>query len=161
MKKHMNFLQTISWLLVLSWMLLIFSLSAQPAAQSSQLSGGITDTVIETVEKVVPNITINRDTLSHLIRKNAHFFAYLILGLLVTNALYQTTKIQSKRQIMLAFIICVLYAISDEVHQLFVPGRSGEVRDVIIDSAGAGVGIFMYHVLKTAAFKTRRNRKSH
>ena len=161
MKKHMNFLQTISWLLVLSWMLLIFSLSAQPAAQSSQLSGGITDTVIETVEKVVPNITINRDTLSHLIRKNAHFFAYLILGLLVTNALYQTTKIQSKRQIMLAFIICVLYAISDEVHQLFVPGRSGEVRDVIIDSAGAGVGIFMYHVLKTAALKSRIKRKSH
>ena len=161
MKKHLNFLQTFSWILVLSWMLLIFSLSAQPAEQSRQLSGGITDTVIETVEKVVPNITINRDTLSHLIRKNAHFFAYFILGILVTNALYQTTKIQSKRQIMLAFIICVLYAISDEVHQLFVPGRSGEVRDVLIDSAGASVGIFMYHVFKIAAFKSRRNRKSH
>ena len=161
MKKQINFLQAFSWVLVLSWMFLIFSLSAQPAEQSSQLSGGITDTVIETVEKVVPNITLNRDTLSHLIRKNAHFFAYFILGILITNALYQSTKIQSKRQITLAFIICVLYAISDEVHQLFVPGRSGEVRDVLIDSAGAGVGIFIYHVLKAAALNSRRKRKLH
>ena len=160
MKINISWLQTSSWLLVLSWMILIFSLSAQPAEQSSQLSGGITDTVIETVEKVVPNLSINRDTLSHLIRKNAHFFAYLILGILVTNALYYSTKMQVKKQIILSFIICVLYAISDEVHQLFVPGRSGEVRDVVIDSSGAGVGIFIFHVFKTAAIKSRR-KKSH
>ena len=161
MKINISWLQTSSWLLVLSWMLLIFSLSAQPAEQSSQLSGGITVTVIETVEKVMPNLSINRDTLSHLIRKNAHFFAYLILGVLVTNALYYSTKMQVKKQIILSFIICVLYAISDEVHQLFVPGRSGEVKDVLIDSAGAGVGIFIYFLLKTAAFKALTKRKSH
>lgn len=43
-----------------------------------------------------------------------------------------------------ALLICVLYAISDEVHQKFIPGRSGEVRDVIIDTAGASVGISVY-----------------
>lgn len=44
-------------------------------------------------------------------------------------------------------MICILYAISDEVHQLFVPGRGGQVRDVIIDSAGAIAGILGYNGL--------------
>lgn len=44
----------------------------------------------------------------------------------------------------IALIICMLYAISDELHQLFIPGRSAEIRDVFIDSFGATVGIFIY-----------------
>ncbi|WP_096156549.1 MULTISPECIES: VanZ family protein [Bacillus] len=160
MKIHIKWLRAFSWLLVVAWMFLIFFLSAQPAEQSSQLSGGITDAVIETVEKVLPNVSINRDTVSHLIRKNAHFLAYLILGVLVTNALYQSSKLRGKQQIVLAFIICVLYAISDEVHQLFVPGRSGEIRDVIIDSAGAAVGIFTFHLLILLGRKPLRKSKT-
>jgi VanZ family protein len=44
-------------------------------------------------------------------------------------------------------VFCVLYAVSDEVHQLFVPGRGAQVTDVLIDNAGAFVGIGIYEVL--------------
>jgi VanZ family protein len=59
------------------------------------------------------------------------------------------------RSIVLALLICVLYAISDEVHQLFVPGRGGQVKDIIIDSAGATVGIGVY-LLISRVVKRRR-----
>ncbi len=48
---------------------------------------------------------------------------------------------------MLSLMICILYAISDEVHQSFVPGRGPGVMDVLIDSAGAMVGIGMYEMI--------------
>ena len=50
------------------------------------------------------------------------------------------------RSIAIAIAICVLYAISDEVHQLFVLGRCGQVRDVILDGFGSMVGIGIYNM---------------
>ena len=51
------------------------------------------------------------------------------------------------RGIVLILSMCVLYAISDEVHQFFVPGRGPQAKDVFIDSAGAVVGICMYRMI--------------
>ena len=59
------------------------------------------------------------------------------------------------RSIVLVLLICVLYAISDEVHQLFVPDRGGEVKDIIIDSVGATVGIGVY-LLTSSVGKLRK-----
>ena len=59
------------------------------------------------------------------------------------NAL-RSSNVLGYRSMSLAFFICVLYAISDEVHHYFIPGMSGEVRDVNIDTAGASVGIGVY-----------------
>ncbi|WP_245575523.1 VanZ family protein [Alkalicoccus chagannorensis] len=47
-----------------------------------------------------------------------------------------------------ALIICVVYAASDEYHQTFIPGRSGEVSDVVIDGIGAFVGISFYLLIR-------------
>lgn len=135
-----------SWLAVLLWMVLIFYLSAQPAAQSNDLSKGITEVIVETVGRVAPSDSFDISRLNHLIRKNAHFFAYLVLGILVMNAM-RRSGIDGLKGMFLSLGICVLYAISDEVHQLFVPGRSGQVKDVFIDSAGAVVGIGIYLTL--------------
>lgn len=135
------------WVLVILWMTLIFYLSHQPVVESNNLSTGITEVVADTLEKVKPDIKINLGRLNHIIRKNAHLFAYLILGVLVLNGL-RSSGVGGFKAIALALIICVLYAISDEVHQLFVPGRGGQVRDVLIDSIGAVVGIGMYSLLK-------------
>lgn len=133
----------LSWMLVFLWMGTIFYLSAQPAHQSAGLSNGITAKIIGVVEEIAPKLAINQDTFNHLIRKNAHFFAYLLLGILTLHAM-RRSGVRGWKGAILALGICVLYAISDEVHQLFVPGRSGEVRDVLIDSAGALVGVGMY-----------------
>lgn len=138
------------------WMGLIFYMSAQPATQSQQMSKGVVEVVVQTVERVAPSVAQQLDIryLHHIIRKNAHFIIYLVLGVLVINAL-NVSGIDGRRGIVLALSICILYAISDEVHQLFVPGRSGEVRDVIIDTAGSSVGIGIYLGLANVKEKVR------
>lgn len=129
--------KVIPWLLVVSWMALIFYLSHQPAAQSSDLSSGFAQIIMDVIEKIAPNKTFGFEPFHHFIRKNAHFFAYLVLGLLVANAM----RHYKGKRILVAVLICTLYAMSDEFHQLFIPGRAGQVMDVVIDSAGAVVGI--------------------
>jgi len=128
-------------------MLLIFNLSSQAADQSDKLSTGISEIIVETAEKVTPGYDLDIREFNHLLRKNAHFFAYLILGVLVMNAL-RHSGVKRLRACVFALVISVLYAVSDEVHQLFVPGRGGQVVDVLIDSAGAAVGIGGYLLLR-------------
>ena len=140
MNKNNKFKIIISWALVISWMAVIFMLSSQVAEQSNELSTGITQTVIEIIQKATPLWDIGSDQLNHILRKGAHFTAYMILGALVMNALCKSFGI-GKRHIFWGFMICVIYAVSDEVHQAFVPGRGPALKDVLIDSAGAFTGI--------------------
>ena len=135
----------ISCVVVILWAVLIFSLSHQPVAQSSQMSVGITEVIVEKVEKVSPNVEFNIGNFHHIVRKNAHFFLYLVFSFLVINAL-RRSGMYGYQMIGLSLLVCVLYAISDEVHQLFVPGRGAMVKDVLIDSAGAIVGVGLYLV---------------
>ncbi|MFV8826431.1 VanZ family protein [Alkalihalobacterium sp. APHAB7] len=145
--------KSFSWTAVIAWMALIFYLSHQPATVSSELSSEITEVIVQIIEIVAPNTQFEFGNLNHLVRKNAHFFAYLVLGLLTINALRRSGS-NGYRSMGVALVICILYAISDEVHQLFVPGRSGEVRDVLIDTAGASVGIGMYWLFSRVLKKT-------
>lgn len=131
------------YILLILWMILIFSLSSQVQEKSHNLSTGITEVVAETIEKIVPNKEIDMKKIHHLIRKNAHFFAYFILCILAMKAL-RYSGIRGWKNILGALAVCVLYAISDEIHQAFVPGRGPGVKDVLIDSAGAIAGIMVY-----------------
>src|SRR5690554_7578811 len=106
---------------------LIFYLSCQAGEESSKLSAGITDAIVKAVKTVAPQTDMDIDTFNHLLRKNAHFFSYFVLGLLVMNAL-SNSGIRGFRCIVLALGVSILYAVSDEVHQLFVPGRAGQFR---------------------------------
>lgn len=135
----------LAWTAVVLWMAVIFHLSAQVADVSNQLSEGLTEVIVETVERVVPSADIAAESLNHIVRKHAHFFAYLVLGVLTINAL-RTSGVKGTWGVAVALLICVVYAVSDEVHQLFVPGRGGQVTDVIIDSAGATVGLCIYRL---------------
>ena len=148
----------LSWIAVIFWMALIFYLSHQPAAISNELSSGITEMIVNTLEKLASQFQFNIENLHHIIRKNAHFFAYLILGILVLNALRRSGA-YGKKGLGIALLICILYAITDEVHQLFIHGRSGEVKDVLIDSAGASTGIIIYLVISKLA-GWRRNKRT-
>lgn len=135
------------WLLVLVWMGLIFFLSSQQAADSNQLSTGITKFIMDLISGILPGLSPQVQWLNHIVRKNAHFIAYLILGLLQVNALYLNGK-RGRKAFVLALLISFLYAASDEFHQTFVPGRSGELRDVLIDTAGAITGIVTYMLVR-------------
>ena len=80
--------------------------------------------------------------LHHFIRKNAHFFIYLVLGVLVKVAL-MNSGIRGFKAIGIGVVVCVGYAFSDEFHQSFIPGRGAQLSDVVIDSCGAGIGMVL------------------
>jgi len=82
-----------------------------------------------------------------VIRKIAHFLEYLILFVLFFRAFKGTTKLYSSIIYYLSFIISFLYAASDEFHQTLVAGRSGMIRDILIDTIGILFGSLF--VLKT------------
>ncbi len=145
----------VSWAAVLLWMLFIFKMSSQVAIESNDLSLGITGLLYKLMDGF---IRFNQAAVNHIVRKGAHFTAYLLLGILTLNAL-SSIGITKYRKVIIAFSICVLYAISDEIHQLFVPGRSGQPGDVLIDSLGAGVGIAI-HLLIELFFKSKKIKKA-
>jgi VanZ family protein len=115
----------ISWALVIICMAVIFSLSAQTAGESSEVSGQLI---------FMMKLNISQD----FIRTVAHFLEYTGLAVLIFNALYQTFGYQRP---FVALIVSSLYAVSDEIHQLFVEGRAFQISDIVIDSLGAAGGI--------------------
>ena len=140
----------LSWVLVLAVMILIFSFSAQGADTSNDVSGGFISAIYKIYLKFtgVPCSTGEFEAtvaaMQHTIRKLAHFSIYLILGFLFSNAYYQSGFKKFSKYIPLAFVSSAVYASTDEFHQLFVSGRSGELRDVLIDSSGAFLGILIF-----------------
>ena len=129
---------------VLLWMIVIFCFSAQDATASSALSGGIVDGLMEFGERWLCNffggaLNFPREMVSFAVRKAAHTSVYFVLALLVYRCQNVKSTIFQKNIKTLA--ICVVYAITDELHQYFVPGRSSEFRDVCIDTVGAALGL--------------------
>lgn len=148
----------ISWIAVVMWMAIIFLLSHQPAEVSNDLSTGVTEIIIETIEKIVPDAGIETAEFNNAVRKNAHFFAYMILGILLMNAFSRRKKASCRADIKASFAISFIYAISDEIHQMFVPGRGALVTDVLIDSTGALIGIFIYWTIKSLILRNRKKK---
>lgn len=117
------------WLPALLWMGLIFMLSHQPGSDS----GNLTRMLMEFLAGLgldLPQVFGKYATLA--LRKTAHFTEYLILFLWLKLAIGQTAKGLTR-----ALIITIAYAITDEFHQLFIPGRVGNAGDVLVDSLGA------------------------
>ena len=148
--------KTIFAVLLVLWMGFIFSMSSENAEKSSNTSGQTIRVVLSAVpgfeeqpEEVKVNII---EKLQFIVRKSAHFIGYMILGILASGLILYYGNINKKY--LLAFLICVIYAISDEIHQLFVPGRSGQVRDVLIDSAGSLLGIILVMAFEKLLIKT-------
>ncbi|MGA9519618.1 MAG: VanZ family protein [Trichococcus sp.] len=84
-----------------------------------------------------------------LMRKFAHFIAYLILGFLVSHAMKnEATAVSVWKRRGISLLLCVAYAISDEFHQIFVPGRGPLLKDILIDGSGAALGIMLYYGIR-------------
>lgn len=147
----------LSWLAVIFWMGLIFCLSAQVADQSAKLSTGITQFIINVIHGVFPKIHIDVASLGFAVRKLAHFLCYLVLGILVLNALKQC-GVHGYKRIILSAVVCILYAISDEIHQLYVPGRGGQIRDVLIDSSGALSGFILERITHKIRLRKKQDK---
>ena len=137
--------------LIVIWMFIIFMFSNEPAVESTNSSGGIIDVVIDFYEKISSkNLSVEKkqllsEKLQFPIRKSAHLTIYLILGIIVYLLFLE---LNYSEKYLLSILICLIYAISDEIHQMFVVGRSGEIRDVLIDIFGSFIGIFIIKRLK-------------
>lgn len=128
-------------------MVSIFFFSSQDSDSSTDMSMNITEKIVNeenyqpTEEK---SLSKRQEEIEVVVRKTAHILIYTTLGFCVFMTIINSRKV-NKNVILfiISLIICIIYASSDEIHQLYVSGRSGEVRDVLIDSAGSAVGILV------------------
>ena len=97
----MSLYKYLFWTSVILRMALIFNLSSQEAEQFTQLSTGITEIIVKTVERIVPQVDLDIYKLNRIVRKSTHFFACLVLGLLVINTL-RRSGVYGYRSIVLA-----------------------------------------------------------
>ena len=170
----MNLLQSLCgtpkravWFLIclvcsLALMITIFCFSAQPAELSQNTSDGFFATVETFIAKlyggeVPPTVDSLLLGFHAVLRKLAHAFVNCLLGASLCGvfcSLVRPPKWWAKG--VLAAGVAVCYAISDECHQLFVPGRSGEMRDVLIDTAGIVIGVLLVLLLWRKQFLAQK-----
>lgn len=122
------------WLPVVVWCAAIFYLSSKPTIQASYF-----------------------DVVDFIIKKSAHLIEYSVLYFLLFRAINNTKVSMKNKNIclglryrgenlkvwLLPLIFLIIYAISDEYHQSFIPGRTATVRDILIDISG---GFMTYYL---------------
>ncbi|OQA89749.1 MAG: VanZ like family protein [Elusimicrobia bacterium ADurb.Bin231] len=108
------------WLPVFLWCFLIFFLSSIPGLKTSLGFGDL------------------------VLRKIAHMTEYFVLTLLLYRALKKSFYMPAQRILFIAMLLSFVYALSDEYHQSFVPNRSGNIIDVLIDSTGILFAYILY-----------------
>lgn len=136
-------------LLTFLWMVVIFSFSANPAEESTQIS--------RSVGRMIGEICISEfqewpkerqdafaERIDYPVRKCAHASEYAILGMLLV---LSVSCYKRKNNVAYAFVIGTIYAAGDEFHQLFVEGRSCQLTDVMIDSMGVVTGILLIYIV--------------
>ena len=156
----------IIWLfLMLIWLTVIFSFSAKKADESTVMS--------HSVGKLIGNIVISEyrswpedkqeqfaEKIDFPVRKCAHASEYAVLGVLMLGTAYSFSEDRGRKIILLCWCVGTAYAGTDELHQLFVPGRSCQFRDVCIDSAGVLTGLILFSLIKHQIAKHSEKKKS-
>lgn len=136
--------------------LLIWGNSMRTSTQSAQQSGSL----LAFLTPWLTALGIQPEGFHSILRKLAHFSEYGLLGVLWTMELWLGPHREKRRGAMERLSFCMLTAFLDETIQLFVPGRSGEIRDVWIDTAGAWTGIVITTCLVCIAMKFRNRNKN-
>lgn len=148
-------LRIISIVFIILISVTIFGFSAQNGESSGSLSKSIIIKIAD-ILNVNKNRTKFEDIGEKIIRKLAHFTIYAFLGICIATFI-TTFKMKEKLQVICSIIWSFLYAGTDEIHQLFSPGRHGSFGDVLLDTIGAGVGICIVFIIIYIA-KMRNNK---
>lgn len=128
--------KTVSCSLTAICMAVIFWLSSRTAAESAEQSGSVLSWII--------NIFGDGIFTDFLVRKSAHCLEYTGLCFLMNFSLLYT---RSKKSPALAVLFTSLYAVTDEIHQIFVDGRSCQISDWAIDTMGAVIGTIGFLII--------------
>lgn len=136
---------------LVSWLVIIFSFSSQTGMTSGELSNSILRKIGYFLRVGDPEaFVLQYET---IFRKLAHFSEYFILGFLAYICLEEFVN---KKVLLITIIGCVIYAISDEYHQMYVVGRVFGAFDIFIDSVGAYCGSTFIHLIKTECFQEKK-----
>lgn len=135
-------------ILTVGWMLLIFGFSSQTGAESGSLSALLSEPITKLLIRFADDSSTEAESalFSRVdigVRKIAHFTEYAILG----GLLVLLFRIRRVRLIWLPWLIGTLYAVTDEWHQSFSPGRSCDPKDVLIDACGVLIGVLISFTL--------------
>lgn len=139
--------------LIILWMGVIFIFSSKTGSESTKQSDGFISITIGNIVSIFDKSLTNEekeriiDIAEIPIRKIAHITEYFILTILVS-LFVNSYKISIKNVVYITFAICILYSCSDEIHQLFVSDRSGQIIDVLIDSIGISIWLIIYYLYK-------------
>lgn len=137
-------------ILTLLWMITIFTFSNQKSVKSSNYSHSLIKNTIVNIYKIFDSNPTNEklediiNTWDYPVRKIAHFVEYFVLGVLI----YLTAKSYNINNYYIMILLCFLFAYFDEVHQLFVIGRDGNIKDVSLDTFGSSCGIILLKRMK-------------
>ena len=167
----------ISIILVIIWMIVIFIFSAMSSDESNEKSKGVISKVVEKVEtkkeeivntektnivaqentnKQEQNVVSKNDNsktyiivnkLNTPLRKCAHASVYFVLCIFISNVILEIKSKFKLPYCLISIGLCFLYACTDEFHQSFVNGRTGQFTDVLIDTSGAVLGCAIFYII--------------
>ena len=145
-KKKLVFKRIMFITILLFTFFIIFNFSSQDAEKSGNISRRVTEFIVEILSKIktmdVSSKLYYIEKLHPIIRKLAHFSIYTVVGFSIMGFMC-TFDIKNILKLTYSTIIGVVYAITDEIHQGFTPGRVPSLTDVYIDSIGVLTGIFI------------------
>ena len=146
---------------IVLWCLVIFYASSRTSNQSNGKSKKIIYDTVKVTTTITNKLNItNKDLsndkwlnnvvnkLNYPLRKVAHATVYFILSILIMLCL-KSFGIEQKKAVLITISICFIYSMTDEFHQLFINGRTGQFSDCIIDTLGATIGSILTKVLIT------------
>lgn len=141
----------ISIVLVILWMVLIFVMSAENGQESTDTSDGVVYYIAKAITPNFDELSLAEkqeimDSMSGFIRTMGHFCEFAVLGILSFNVLLNF-KFKVWQKAFFSLVFSVIYAVSDEIHQYFVPDRVCDIADVAVDSLGALTGIAFMCIL--------------
>lgn len=145
--KNLSIKQVIGLLLIIIWMITIFLFSNQQGNASSVTSNKVTKEIIEIIPST-KHLEENQKKeivkkVNPIMRKIAHYTIYLIGGILLM--FFISTIVQSeKKSVLYSVLIGFIYAITDEIHQMFMDGRTAKITDVFIDTLGVITGVIIF-----------------
>ena len=149
-------IRTILLALLLATFVIIFGFSNQDGEESTGISTKVSETIVNILHR---NGSINENKIKAkeielFVRKLAHFSIYLIVGLLLMG-FTSTYNLDFSKKFVICIIIGIIYASTDEIHQLFIAGRSGQITDVFIDTFGVITGSLICNLIIQKCIKSR------
>ncbi|HAS38124.1 MAG TPA: hypothetical protein DCS04_05890 [Ruminococcaceae bacterium] len=134
------------WIMTAAVMAIIFLFSCEDGEESKEVSENLLGLIIEHLGNIVSH---------NVLRKIAHFTEYTALGFFMCGAIHFSFE---KKRFYVPLIPCALYAVSDEIHQYFVPERACRIFDVFIDTCGSLTGILIFLLIALILTKRKRSR---